>query len=101
MDKKDKLESRRNFLKKAGYAVPVILTMKAMPALAGYGSNMRKGNNGIGQEKRGHYDGPPPGLEGRDYQDFNDNGSWTGGDGGRSGAQAGGGHSGPRGGGHS
>ena len=31
--------SRRDFLKKAGYIAPVILTIKAAPALAGTGSN--------------------------------------------------------------
>ena len=102
MNKNDQKQSRRDFLKKAAYVAPVILTIKAAPALAGIGSPcLTRGNNGIGQEKRGYYDGPPPGLSGRQYQDFNDNGSWTGGDGGMSGAQAGGGHSGPRGGGHS
>ncbi len=70
MDKKDKLESRRNFLKKAGYAVPVILTMKAMPALAGIGSHMRgpKGNEGVGNGE----DGPPPGTDMLGKGNFND-----------------------------
>ena len=31
-----------------------------------------KGNNGIGQEKRGILDGPPPGLASQERQDFND-----------------------------
>lgn len=31
-----------------------------------------KGNNGIGQEKRGILDGPPPGLAKQDREDFND-----------------------------
>ncbi len=31
-----------------------------------------KGNNGIGQEKRGLLDGPPPGLAKQTRQDFND-----------------------------
>ena len=31
-----------------------------------------KGNNGIGQEKRGILDGPPPGLAKQARQDFND-----------------------------
>ncbi len=31
-----------------------------------------KGNNGIGQEKRGILDGPPPGLAKQERQDFND-----------------------------
>lgn len=30
------------------------------------------GNNGIGQEKRGLLDGPPPGLAAQPRQDFND-----------------------------
>lgn len=31
-----------------------------------------KGNNGIGQEKRGELDGPPPGLAAQKRQDFYD-----------------------------
>ena len=31
-----------------------------------------KGNNGIGQEKRGILDGPPPGLAKQERLDFND-----------------------------
>ena len=97
MDKKDYKQSRRDFLKKAGYAVPVILTMKAIPAFARGGSPcLTRGNNGIGQEKRGLFDGPPPGLRGRPHEDFNDNGSFA--PYGSSGAQAGGSHSGHRGG---
>lgn len=76
MDKKDKQQSRRDFLKKAGYVVPVILTMKAMPAIAGYGSHVTHGNNGIGQEKRGIIDGCPPGLC-KQGGDFNDNGGYA------------------------
>ena len=47
-----------------------------------------QGNNGIGQEKRGIIDGPPPGLAGKPNQDFNDNGSFA--PYGQSGAKAGG-----------
>jgi hypothetical protein len=35
-------KSRRDFLKKVGYTAPVILTLTAMPAFAGHGSNMVK-----------------------------------------------------------
>ena len=78
-------QSRRDFLRKVGYVAPVILTMKALPAIAGLGSN---GNNGTGQEKRGIIDGPPPGLADKPNTDFNDNGSFA--PLGSSGAQAGG-----------
>ena len=90
MNKKEHQESRRDFLKKAAYTAPVILTMAAAPAFAKNGSPhmYEHGNNGIGQEKRGFVDGPPPGLAGRQYQDFNDNASFA--PYGRSGAQAGG-----------
>lgn len=78
--------SRREFLKKLGYTAPVVLTFKAAPAFAKLGS--LRGNNGIGQEKRGLFDGPPPGLAGKPNKDFNDNGSFA--PLGSSGAQAGG-----------
>ena len=68
-------KSRRDFLKKAGYAAPVLLTFKAAPALAKLGS--LKGNNGIGQEKRGLFDGAPPGLQGKPNEDFNDSGKFA------------------------
>jgi hypothetical protein len=66
-------ESRRQFLKKTGYVVPVILTLNAVPALASQGSNC---NNGVGN-------GPdclPPGLEqnGRGDLDNDDNGGVPG-----------------------
>ena len=73
-------QSRRDFLRKVGYVAPVILTMKALPAIAGIGSN---GNNGIGQEKRGIIDGPPPGLDKQPDKDFNDSGDYAGRDRGR------------------
>jgi hypothetical protein len=50
-------DSRREFLKKLGYAAPVVLTFKAMPALARAGS--LKGNEGLGNGE----DAPPPGHE--------------------------------------
>ncbi len=80
-------QSRRNFLKKVGYTAPAILTISAVPAFAKNGSGVA-GNNGIGQEKRGLFDGPPPGLSTKPNQDFNDNGSFA--PLGQSGAQAGG-----------
>lgn len=78
--------SRRDFLKKLGYTAPIVLTLKAAPSFAKPGS--LRGNNGIGQEKRGLFDGPPPGLATKPNQDFNDNGSFA--SLGESGAQAGG-----------
>jgi hypothetical protein len=84
-------KSRRDFLKKVGYTAPVILTLTAMPAFAGQGSRPvkdYKGNNGIGQEKHGHFDGPPPGLKKKPNKDFNDGGHFAGY--GKSGAKAGG-----------
>ena len=90
MSNNDHQKSRRNFLKKAGYTVPAVLTLKAAPSFAKGGSVMRtKGNNGIGQEKRGIIDGPPPGLAKKEPNlDFNDNGTFA--PYGHSGAQAGG-----------
>jgi hypothetical protein len=89
MNDKQYRESRRDFLKKAAYTAPVILTMSAAPAFARNGSPLLRssGNNGIGQEKRGIIDGPPPGLAKNTNLDFNDNGLPPGL--GRSGAQAG------------
>jgi hypothetical protein len=84
-------QSRRDFLRKAAYVAPVILTMKALPSLAGIGSHKVKvkGNDGIGQEKRGIIDGPPPGLAKKGpNHDFNDNGTFA--PYGHSGAKAGG-----------
>ena len=76
MNEKSCQKSRRDFLKKVGYTAPVILTMTAAPAFARNGSpNCFRGNNGIGQEKRGFFDGPPPGLASKPNLDFNDN--WT------------------------
>jgi hypothetical protein len=38
MKTKNEAETRRDFLKKAAYAAPVILTLKAVPAFASNGS---------------------------------------------------------------
>jgi hypothetical protein len=65
-------DSRRSFLKKAAYTAPLILTLKADPAFASYGSGKpaeekpakdskpwkeAKGNNGVGNG----VDPAPPG----------------------------------------
>ena len=53
-----KNNTRREFLKKTTYMVPVVLTLSAAPALAGTGSPQRC-NNGVGN-------GPdclPPGIQ--------------------------------------
>ena len=62
-------ESRRSFIKKAAYTAPVILSLKADPAFASYGSGkpvteekpvkekQAKGNNGVGNGP----DPQPPG----------------------------------------
>lgn len=57
-------ESRREFLKIAGYVAPVVLTLSVMPAHAQSGSGVpnlnREGcNNGLGNFD----DCPPPGIE--------------------------------------
>lgn len=64
--------SRRKFLKKSAYVVPVVMTLSAAPALAGHGSpKHKKGcNNGVGN-------GPdclPPGIDknGKHYLDNDD-----------------------------
>jgi len=56
-------ESRRDFLKIAGYVAPVVLTLSVMPAYAQSGSgsgvvDREFGNNGLGDLE----DGPPPGI---------------------------------------
>jgi hypothetical protein len=53
----DQIE-RRDFLKKTAYAVPVILTLKAMPAFAAAGSG--RGNNGVGNGVDPQPPGNPP-----------------------------------------
>ena len=71
----DRDQSRRTFLKRAVYVAPAVITLTAAPALARVGSGQVHGNNGIGQEKRGFFDGPSPGLvnnPNHPEQDFND-----------------------------
>lgn len=48
--------SRRDFLKKTAYVVPVILTLKAAPSLAGTGSPHKPNDGGKphGHSYRGH-----------------------------------------------
>ena len=53
---------RRDFLKKTAYAVPVILTLKAMPAFAAAGSGT--GNNGVGNGVDPQPPGNPPTNDG-------------------------------------
>jgi hypothetical protein len=49
-------QSRRAFVTMVAYLAPAILTLKAEPAFASYGSDTR-GNNGLGNG----IDPPPPG----------------------------------------
>jgi len=59
----DENGDRRSFLKKSAYAVPVIMTLKAMPSFAAAGSGIsakRKGNNGVGNGVDGQPPGNPP-----------------------------------------
>ncbi|MCW8855025.1 MAG: hypothetical protein OQK76_11790 [Gammaproteobacteria bacterium] len=60
--------SKRNFVKKASYIAPAIISMTAMPAFASSGSgwNRTKGNEGVGNG----YDPAPPGHHGVNYNDF-------------------------------
>jgi hypothetical protein len=52
---------RRAFIKKTAYAVPIILTLKAMPAFAASGSGVStKGNNGVGNGVDPQPPGNPP-----------------------------------------
>jgi len=54
--------NRRDFIKKTAYAVPTILTLKAMPAFAGAGSGEPRweGNNGVGNGYDFQPRGNPP-----------------------------------------
>ena len=54
--------ARREFIKKTVYAVPVIMTLKAMPAFAaaGSGRSRLKGNNGVGNGVDPQPPGNPP-----------------------------------------
>lgn len=47
-------KSRRDFLKKSAYVVPVILTLKAAPVLAGTGSPHKPDDNQHGHTYRPH-----------------------------------------------
>jgi hypothetical protein len=53
-------QTRRTFIKTAAYVAPVILTLKAAPALAQHGSQELKGNNGLGNGLDGQPPGNPP-----------------------------------------
>lgn len=70
--------ARREFLKKTAYAVPVILTLQAAPAIAKTGSPVSKVkcNNGVGNGS----DCLPPGLEknGKTFLDNDDKGGIPG-----------------------
>ena len=59
MSESEHQQSRRTFLKIAGYAAPVILTLQARPLLAGLGSGP-KGNNGVGNGEDPQPPGNPP-----------------------------------------
>ncbi len=50
--------SRRSFVKTAAYVTPLILSLKAEPAFASYGSG--KGNNGLGNGEDPQPPGNPP-----------------------------------------
>jgi len=60
-------QTRRSFVKTVGYVAPVIMTLKATPALAQQASNQPqqfsnqpKGNNGLGNGVDGQPPGNPP-----------------------------------------
>ncbi len=58
---RDNDDSRRSFLKKAAYTAPLILTLKAEPAFASYGSGKPvTGNNGVGNGVDPQPPGNPP-----------------------------------------
>ncbi len=58
MIKKEHQESRRDFLKKAAYTAPVILTMAAAPAFASNGSpRVRDRNKGSHSGNKGSHSG--------------------------------------------
>ncbi|MEX1032507.1 MAG: hypothetical protein WDZ30_04055 [Cellvibrionaceae bacterium] len=61
-------ESKRSFIKQASYITPAVVTLAAIPSFASAGSGYRrpKGNEGLGNG----YDGPPPGHNGTNYNDF-------------------------------
>jgi hypothetical protein len=49
MNNNEHQPSRRDFLKKAAYTAPVILTLTSVPAFATYGSNCRQGTGRVRQ----------------------------------------------------
>ena len=57
---------RRDFVKKASYVAPAIMTMTAIPSFASAGSKWSRGNEGVGN---GH-DPAPRGHRGVNYNDF-------------------------------
>jgi hypothetical protein len=52
-------QSRRSFIKTAAYVTPLILSLKAEPAFASYGSGAH-GNNGVGNGSDPQPPGNPP-----------------------------------------
>ena len=58
LDKQEHDDSRRVFVSRIAYAVPVILSLKAAPAYAAVGSD--KGNNGVGNGVDPQPPGNPP-----------------------------------------
>ena len=60
LDDSDHGEDRRTFLKKAAYATPVILTLKAVPSFASYGSGPGPAPTGQGDDGVGEGFNPHP-----------------------------------------
>jgi hypothetical protein len=59
-------DSRRSFLKKAAYTAPVILTLKADPAFASYGSGKPSGEEPVKEAKPWKNETPGNGKAGKD-----------------------------------
>ena len=59
LDDKDHGEARRTFLKKAAYVTPAILTLKAVPAFASYGSGPGPAPTGSGDDGGGGFNPHP------------------------------------------
>jgi hypothetical protein len=58
---KEEKQCKREFLKKSAYVVPCILTLTAMPAVAGTGSGQStQGNNGVTNRVDPQPPGSPP-----------------------------------------
>ena len=53
-------QTRRTFVKTVAYVAPMVLTLKATPALADHASHQPKGNNGVGNGLDGQPPGNPP-----------------------------------------